>query len=264
MPNARECVILRAACQNTPAPKLSHKIDKNDIIANYGKNCQKTGYLGQVTTTKKGEPTELPTTYPSIYELVRDCLMKPSNKHQYRVIDPMLDNILVCVLSPQDMYLSPDNVEALSSIDLLYRKMVHDVMRLKGIDFSKLRELRIGYAMQQEIQQSRVDLATAAMIHYFLHPGMLIRYVKGKYVGENRDVSQVLNDVLPFIDEGDANHIKQILTQGCPLQINFKETSDMKATIIEKGNQATFKTYPEIVTKTMNKEDRHSHVLPVK
>jgi hypothetical protein len=52
--------------------------------------------------------------------------------------------------------------------------------------------------------------------------------------------------------------------QGCPLQINFEETLDMKATIIEKGNQTTFKTYPEIVTKTMNKEDRHSHVLLVK
>jgi hypothetical protein len=41
MPNARKCVILRAACQNTPAPNLLHKIDKNAIIANYGKNCQK-------------------------------------------------------------------------------------------------------------------------------------------------------------------------------------------------------------------------------
>ncbi len=263
-PNARECVILRAACQNALAPKLPHKIDKNAIIANYDKNCQKTGYSGQVTTTKKGEPTELPTTYPSIYELVRDCSMKPSGKHQYRVIDPVLNNIVVCILSPQDMYLSPDDVETLSSINSLYRKMVHDVMKLKGMDLSKLREPRIGYAMQQEIQQSRVDLATAAMIHYFLHPGMLIRYIKGKYVGENRDVFQVLNDVLPFIDEVDVNHIKQILMQGCPLQINFEETSDTKATIIEKGNQATFKTYPEIVTKTMNKEDRHSHVLPVK
>ncbi len=74
----------------------------------------------------------------------------------------------------------------------------------------------------------------------------------------------MLNDVSPFIDEVDVNHIKRILTQGCPLQINFEETSDMKATIIEKVNQATFKTYPEIVTKTMNKEDRHSRMLQVK
>ncbi len=142
--------------------------------------------------------------------------------------------------------------------------MVHDVMRLKGMDFLKLREPRIGYAKQKKIQQSRVDMATAAMNHYFLHPGMLIRYIKGKYVGENRDVLQVLNDVLPYINDVDAKHIERILTQGCPLQINFEETLDMKMTIIKKGNQTTFKMYPETVTKTMNKEDRHSHVLPVK
>ncbi len=57
-----------------------------------------------------------------------------------------------------------------------------------------------------------------------------------------------MHDVLPFIDEVDANHIKQILMQGCPSQINFEETLDMKASIIKKGNQVTFKTYPEIVT----------------
>ena len=38
----------------------------------------------------------------------------------------------------------------------------------------------------------------------------------------------------------------------------------MKSFIIEKGNQASFKMYLEMITKTMNKEDRHSHLLPVK
>ncbi len=38
----------------------------------------------------------------------------------------------------------------------------------------------------------------------------------------------------------------------------------MKSFIIGKGNQATFKMYPEMVTKTRNKVDRHSHLLPVK
>jgi hypothetical protein len=38
----------------------------------------------------------------------------------------------------------------------------------------------------------------------------------------------------------------------------------MKDSIIQKGNQATFKMNPKIVTKTMTKEEKHSHVLPVK
>jgi hypothetical protein len=38
----------------------------------------------------------------------------------------------------------------------------------------------------------------------------------------------------------------------------------MKLTLSKKGNRATFKMYPDIMTKTMNKEDRHSHLLPGK
>jgi hypothetical protein len=48
------------------------------------------------------------------------------------------------------------------------------------------------------------------------------------------------------------------------MRISFEETTMMKASIIMKGNQATFQMYLEIVTKTMNKEDRHGHLLPVK
>jgi hypothetical protein len=69
---------------------------------------------------------------------------------------------------------------------------------------------------------------------------------------------------LPHVDESDAAHIKQILTQGCPSKISFEELSVMKALIICEGNQATFNLHPEVVTKTMNEEDRHSHLLPVK
>jgi hypothetical protein len=142
--------------------------------------------------------------------------------------------------------------------------MVTDVCRLRTIDFSELRNPRIGYSDQQEIQISRVDLATAGMIYYSLHPGMLIRFAKGEYVGESRNVPQVLNDVSPYIDAVDAEHIKRILSMGCPSIIDFEESSEMKATIIEKGNQVTFKMYPDIAKKTMNKEDRNSHLLPVK
>ncbi len=60
--------------------------------------------------------------------------------------------------------------------------MTTNVFRLRNLDFSKLREPRIGYADQQEIQPSRVDMATAAIIHYSLHPEMLIQYVKGEYI----------------------------------------------------------------------------------
>ena len=243
---------------------LNKSINKNSIISKYNEDCHKLGYSGQLTSTKKGEPTHLPTTYPSIFQLVRDCSMKPDASHYYRVQDLRFENVIVIVLKPVEGYLSGTCIKKLHCLSRLFNEMATDVCRLRNMNFSELKEPRIGYADQLKIQASRVDLATAGIIHYSLHPGMLIRYVKGEYVGESRDVSQIIKHVSPYIDKADVAHIERILTKGCPSIINFEEASDMKSFIIDKGNQATFKMYPEIVTKTMNKEDRYSHLLPVK
>jgi hypothetical protein len=147
---------------------------------------------------------------------------------------------------------------------ILVPRDVHNIVKFKRLDFSELQELRIGYAEQTTIQSSRVVMATDCAIHYSLHSGTVIRYLKGEYVGKNRNVSQILMDVSSHVNKTDAAHIEQILSQGCPSRLSFEETSVMEAFIIQKVNQATFKMHPEIVTKTISKEDRHSHLLPVK
>jgi hypothetical protein len=238
-------------------------INKNAIIAENTKSCHQKGTLFEVTTIKKDEPTK-PTNYPTISQLVRGCLMKPSLNHQYMVSDVVLDNVIIKLLKPSESFLTYKDVANFSKVNCLYQEMIHDGVRLRTLDFSQLRELRIGYVEQTAIQPSHVDMATACAIHYTLHSGMVIRYSRGKYVGENRDVTQILCDVSPHVDETNAAHIKWILTQGCPTRISFGETFAMKASIILKENQATFEMYPEIVTKRMSKEDRYSHLLPVK
>ena len=190
--------------------------------------------------------------------------MKPSLNHQYRVSDLCLDNVIVELIKSPESFLTIEDVSNLSQLNSMYSEMITDVIDLRTMFFSEMKLPRLGYAKQTAIDPIRVKMATACAIHYSLHPGMVIRYLKGEYVGENRDVNQILRDVSPLIDETDTAHIKRILTQGCPSRLNFNETSTMKASIIEKGNQATFKLHPEAVTKTMNKEDRHSHLLPVK
>jgi hypothetical protein len=74
----------------------------------------------------------------------------------------------------------------------------------------------------------QVDLAMLALIHYRLHPGMLIRYLKGEYVGESQDVKKVLTEVKPYVEKKDLKHIERILTQGCPSQLICKEESANK------------------------------------
>lgn len=61
--------------------------------------------------------------------------------------------------------------------------------------------------MQQHISIHRVDLATAGLIHYGMHPGMLLRYLLGEYNGESRSVDAILEKVSPYIKPEDAKHI---------------------------------------------------------
>ena len=188
-PDAHQVNLLKEACLNSSGPKLSDPINKNAIIAEYNVSCQKQGVKDIVSTTKNGEPTTIPITYPSITQLVHGCSMKPSLNHQYRVSDLCLDNVIVELIKSPDSFLTNEDVMNLSEVNSLYQEMIHDVINLRTIDFTRLKEPRIGYVEQTAINPIRVDMATACAIHYSLHPGMVIRYFKGEYVEENRDVN---------------------------------------------------------------------------
>jgi len=87
---------LQAAVLSSEATSISLGIDKNAIIDEYTQACSsKEGISRQVTSSNKGEPTNKPTTHPTIAQLVRDCRMKPSLNHQYRVDDLVLQNVIV-------------------------------------------------------------------------------------------------------------------------------------------------------------------------
>ncbi len=132
--------------------------------------------------------------------------------------------------------------------------MINDILHLRSIDFSSLKLPRVNYVKQFGICENRVDQATACTIHYGLNTGMVICYLKREYVGESRDADTIIATVSPYISNVDRTHIKCIINQGCPSYINFEEEY--------KNKHIIFLQYPEVTTKTMNKEEKSSHVLP--
>ncbi len=57
--------------------------------------------------------------------------------------------------------------------------------------------------------------------------------------------------------------MKRILLDGCPAQLNFEEPLSNKIKMIEHGNSKSFNNNTNLVLKTMNKEDRYSHLIPL-
>jgi hypothetical protein len=250
-------------------PGIADNINKDKILTEYTDSCRNCGIEAQVATTTKGEIIQ--HLYPRHHQLIKECTMRPSRDLQYRVTRLWLEDVIVEILKAK--FLEEQDLKNLEELlgthskdwtgsSPLYKEMISDFRRLENLDFSMLKAPRLDYANQQRISQYRVDLATAGLIHYGMHPGMLLRYMKGEYTGESRSADAILEKVSPYIEPEDARHIHRIITQGCPSQLNFEEDTMNKLAVIEKGNQQTFEAHPEVVEKTMNKEEKNSHVLP--
>ncbi len=59
----------------------------------------------------------------------------------------------------------------------------------------------------------------------------------------------------------DYAHMKQILLDGCPAQLDLEEPLSNKFKKIECRNSKSFIGNTDLVLKTMNKEDRYSHLI---
>ncbi len=57
--------------------------------------------------------------------------------------------------------------------------------------------------------------------------------------------------------------MKRILLKGCPAQLDFEEPLSNKIEMIDQGNSKSFNADTTLVLKTMNKEDRYSHLIPL-
>jgi hypothetical protein len=108
-----------------------------------------------------------------------------------------------------------------------------------------------------------MEMASAAMIHFGLDPGKVVRFLSGKFTGQYWDVPCTLDAIQDHVTSDNYGHIKRILLDGCPAQLSFKEPLSNKLEFISRGNLKSFVENPQLVQKTMNKEDRYSHLFPM-
>ena len=141
--------------------------------------------------------------------------------------------------------------------------LVPKITRWLTVDFSLLREPRYNNEQQEQIDPHRVEMASAAMVHFGLDPGKFVRWMGGEYTGYHRDIEKTLVTVRPHVTVEDYNHIERILLDGCLVELKFTEPLSNKLEMIRRGNSKSFNDHPELVKKVMHKEDRYSHLVPI-
>jgi hypothetical protein len=75
-------------------------------------------------------------------------------------------------------------------------------------------------------------MASAAMIHFGLDPGKLVRWLGGEYTGARRDVNRTLTAVKDHVSADDFSHMKRILLEGSPCELTFDEPLANKSLMI--------------------------------
>jgi hypothetical protein len=189
--------------------------------------------------------------------------MRPGLDKWYHIGDLHLYNVITTIIKECLVNFSREDLSNLRLVNKDYAPIVLKVIHWLRIDFTPLREPQLGYEHQECIDPYRVEMASAAMIHFRLDPGKFVRFLSGEYTGQYQDVRRTLDAVRDHVTMEDYNHIKQILMDGCLAQLTFEEPSSNKLEFISCGNSNNFIANPKLVRKMTNKEDRYSHLVPM-
>jgi hypothetical protein len=76
-----------------------------------------------------------------------------------------------------------------------FANIVPKVLLWLQVNFTLLQDSCLGYGQQDHINPYRVEMASAAMIHFGLDLGKFISFLSGKYTGQYWDVCRTLDAI---------------------------------------------------------------------
>ena len=158
-------------------------------------------------------------------------------------------------------WLQEDETALLSSMNPEYKALIVNVPQLMNVDFLKLFLPRLDYAEQQAISRRQARIMDVLAVNYNGNFGIVMRALGGEVTAEWRNVKQVLLACEPHSTREDLKHIRRALTRGCPAEFNLEEPAANKESFIRRGNAPDVTMDSPHVMKTLNKEERNSHVM---
>ncbi len=160
-------------------------------------------------------------------------------------------------------WLDNKSLGVLSMIHPDFKAMVISIPRLLQVDFTSLKDPVLDYASHTSIAPTCMRLLTACAVHYNLDFGLVTRYLGSKYTAEWRDVKEILSLSEPFVPPKVLSQMERILTTGFPSYFNWKEDAANNRAFFSCCNLPSVAQHDELVAKTLTKEVRNSHLIPM-
>jgi hypothetical protein len=110
--------------------------------------------------------------------------MKPSTNKYYQVKELTIYNIITIVIREYAAF-SKNELSNIRLLNTNFAKMIPKFQQWLQIDFSLLREPRLSYKSQMQIDPHQVCMANAAMAYFGLDPGRFVRWMDGEYTDQH-------------------------------------------------------------------------------
>ncbi len=129
--------------------------------------------------------------------------MRPSLDKWYRVKKLYLYNVITTIIKECRASLSDQDLFNLSLVNKNFSNIIPKACCWLRLDFTPLREPHYFYESQERIDPHRVEMASAAMVHFGLDPGKFVRWLSGEYTGHHRDVCRTLDAIQEHVSAQD-------------------------------------------------------------
>jgi hypothetical protein len=122
--------------------------------------------------------------------------------------DLHLYNVITAIIKECRVSFSNEDLSYLCLVNKDFANIFPKILRWLQVNFTPLQDPRLGYEQQDHINPYRVEMASAAMIHFGLDPGKFVCFLSGKYTGQHRDVCRTLGAIQDHVTSEDYGHIQ--------------------------------------------------------
>jgi len=133
---------------------------------------------------------------------------------------------------------------------------------MKYVDFRPISTINKAYATQTHIPPSRSIQFLSALLHYNFNVPSIIRYCRHNYTNEHLNPKEIRKKLHNIAPQHVIDYVYRSLVTGAPSKISGHTTSSNFWKYLRYGNHVSISSRPELVEKTLNKEERNNYSLP--
>ena len=151
-----------------------------------------------------------------------------------------------------------------SALAVAYREANKFLALIKDhadVDFRPLQGYNVRWNSIKTIDNDRVRMATAALLHFDGDVADVVRWIGGPHVGANRDIDASLAYLRGIVAPGLCDSLERMWRHGSPAVCNASATDQNFQEYKSYGNHATVTDEPEVTYSTLLKDSARGYCV---